>query len=251
MKIREIIAEDQQVDEFLGALAKSKLIQKAAAPAASSIPRKLQDAGTIMQAFANLGTGFAKLISRLGMVYVIGKTYFNIKALNKKYEAKQISPADYEQQLQAELGFAASQLAAAGLVKMLVAGGGAIIGTIPLLGWLGRLVRWGSGPAGAGFMVWLQSPAGQEAFSKWFVGAIMEEGFAGGVIDFISSYTKKAYDAIMMRTKDAEKNSGTKEPAADGAASTGDDNVFDKISAEKPAASQEFDPATGTWLNKP
>lgn len=262
MKIHEIVIE-QRTDEgpldVLKAAANSGLVKKAANWQAgkgtvAAAKGGIQDAGTILKAFGNLGTNFAKLISSLGVVYVLGKTYFNIQALNKKYQAGQITPAVYEQQLQAELGFAATQLVAAGLVKAVLGLGVGIMSTIPILKWFAPLAKWATGPAGAAFMVWLQSSAGQEAFAKWFVGAIMEESIAGGAIDLISTYTKKFYDMILQRTQDAEKNAATAKTTTAGDTADGsepDDDFFKNVDTKKPSDAQEFDPATGTWLNKP
>lgn len=264
MKIREIIAEDSQVSEAipglstLGKLASKPFIQKAANAASKVAPELVQakaDLNVLRKAFSHLGSNFMNLIAAIGIGAVLLKTYINIKKLTSQLNSGQLAPADYEAKLQAELGYAATQLLAAGLVKGVISIGGAALGTIPFLGWLGRIVSSTSSPIAKGFLVYLATPEGSKLFAQWFIGAVMEEGFQGTIIDAISSYTKKAYDALMMRGKEAEKNTLTAAPAdasGDSASADVDSDFFDKLGKEKPASDvQEFDPATGTWLNKP
>lgn len=262
MKIHEIIAEEQ-VTEIFGTLSKaagSKLVQKAAGmggKSAANLKQAAVDISTIIGAFGNAGKVISKVITSLGVATVFVKTYLNIRELNKKLESGQLSGAEYEKQLQAELGYAATQLMAAGVVKLAISGGGAIVRSMPMLGWPGRFIQWLSGPASAAFITWLQTSEGQEVFAKWFIGAIMAQGFTGAAIDFISSYTKKFYDMITMRGAQAEANlakSGKDSSQAGAAEPESDDDFFKNLAAQKPKGGsepQEFDPATGTWLNKP
>lgn len=262
MKIQELVVEANILSKIAG----SSGVQKAAAgigggKLGATVAQAKQDIGTISQAFGNSAKYLTWLATSLGVGTVLVKTYSHISDLNKQLDAKQISSAEYEDKLEAELAYASSQLAAAGLVKFFVKGGGALIGSIPFLGWAGKLIKAFQGPAAAAFLAWIQTPEGSKVFAQFFVGAMFAEGSwqsksLGWARDVMGRFSKKAYDTLLMRGDQVEKATGKPQGASSGQpAGEPEDDFVKSIVPTAPAANTQrkidIDPMSGSWTNKP
>lgn len=252
MKVREII-----VDEGILSTIGSKLLGKAASKGAKALaPQAAKQAanaakvaqfkGDIALVGGVLGNWF-KIIKNValawGILQPIVMTAKEIMSLNQKLKNNEISPADYESEVQYWLGKCVTQIIAVGFAKFSVNTAGRLIGTLPFGSTAGALVSKLSGPAAAAFGVYLTTPDGARAFAQWFAGKSFAPLVAEFMRDWVGSWAKKGYDTLI----------GHEDARTPAAGSNGDSSETDAISSipqvQGNPHGMKFDFATGNVIN--
>jgi hypothetical protein len=251
MKVRDIITNEGLVTD-VGAKLFGKAASAGAAKMAPIAAKQAAKAEKVAQFKGDLalmggvvGEWF-KLVKNVALAWGIAEpmvvTGWEIHKLNNQLKEKSIDPVEYEKQVQYWLGKAVTQIAAIGLTKFSVSTAGRLIGTLPFASGAGKLITKLSGPAAAAFGVYLTTPAGADAFAKWFVGESFAPWLAKFMREIVGSWAKAGYDTI------------TGHEDARGPIGSDDKNPVSSALADiKPSENpygMKFDPVTGNWLNR-
>lgn len=251
MKVREII-----VNEGIVASLGSKLLGKAAssgaaklAPYAAKQAAKAEKVAQFKGDLALMGGVIGEWFSVIknvalawGIAEPIITTGWEIHKLNNQLKEKSIEPVEYEKQVQYWLGKAVAQVAAIGLTKFSISTAGRLIGTLPFAKTAGKLITKLSGPGAAAFGVYLTTPAGSEAFAKWFIGESFAPWLATFMREWVGSWAKSGYDMLTG-------HEDVRGPAGDAEASSFSNALANIKSSENPYG-MKFDPVTGHWINR-
>jgi hypothetical protein len=259
MKVQEIIAEQGILGSVLrpvlggvvgaGAKALEPIATKQGAKAAAKAAKVAaweKDLSTIGGVFGNWFSLIKNVALAWGILEPLYTTAKEIMALNAKLKNKQIEPDEYEGQVQFWLGKCVTQVAAIGAAKFSINTAGKLISTLPFSKTAGSLIAKLSGPGAAAFGVYLTTPDGSEAFWQWFVGNTFGKLVADFMRDWVGSWAKKGYDAVIghedSRTSPSASGSGNAAIDATSSLPTG--------SNSNPHG-MEFDLGTGAWTNRP
>ena len=214
------------------------------------------DAAVVKSGVATVAKGAMDLANIAGWAVPMAQTANEISKLNAALSAGKISTDDYNQQVQYWLSKCVTQITAIKLAGGVVNASGKFISSIPLLpfgGWIGGWVSKASPAAKAAFGAWLLTPAGHDAFTRWYVGESFMPEVAEVVRDWVGSLAKQGFDAVAGGIKQltgVELGGGNAARAA--ATEPTDAGMADLIKPEvsKPG-DMKFDLGSGEWLNRP
>lgn len=252
MKVRDIIIDEAGLIARAGSAILGKVAGKGAKALAPHAVRQADKVAKVAE-FKNdisliggvIGNWF-KIIKNVALAWGIAvpvlETGWEIYKLNGQLKANKIEPVEYEKQVQYWLGRAVTQIVAIGFAKFSVSTAGRLIGSLPFGKTAGLLIQKLSGPSAAAFGVYLTTPAGAEAFTKWFIGESFLPLVAEFMREWVGSWAKAGYDTI------------TGHEDARGPIQGDGENSFSNALADiKPSENpygMKFDPATGNWINR-
>lgn len=198
MKVQDIIANEGVVGSIAKALTPIAAKQGASAAAKATKTAQLKaDVAVIGGVLGNWLNTIKNVTLAWGISVPIYTTAKEIIALNTKLKNNQITPEQYEGEVQYWLGRAATQIATIGAAKFAISTSGKLISTLPFGNTAGMLISKFSGPGAAAFGAYLTTTDGSEAFAQWFAGKTFLPFVADFMRDWVGSWTKQGYDALV------------------------------------------------------